>query len=62
MELFGFDKYAPYVLTVYGLAIVLLVANAWTSSKELARVKAKVLRRLKQEQSREQGAQNGGAE
>jgi len=46
MELLGFDKYAPYLLTVYGLAIVLLVSNAWYSRTELKKVQAKVLRRL----------------
>jgi len=46
MELFGFDKYAPYLLTVYGLAILLLVSNSWFSSAELKKVKAKVMRRL----------------
>jgi len=46
MELLGFDKYAPYLLTVYGLAIVLLVANSWLSASELKKVTARALRRV----------------
>ena len=42
MEFFALDKYAVYVWAVYGLSLLLVVANSWLSRQELKKTKQRM--------------------
>lgn len=51
MEFFVFDKYAMHVWAVYGLGLLLIVANGWLSRQKLKKTKQRVMRRLASRQT-----------
>jgi heme exporter protein D len=61
VEFFALDKYAIYVWAVYGLSLLLVVANSWLSRQELKKTKQRVLRRLASRQT-SQSSKGGTAE
>ncbi len=53
-DFFAMDQYATYVWSVYGLAVVMLVANAFMSFGELKSAREQTRFRLKHRQAKPQ--------